>query len=374
MSTNKKLGSRKPVVVDSFGEQLTDEQLDDIFQEGSVDNFEWVQLIDHDGKEVQSVVPDTFEGGGITIIYTDGMERQLLSGACQILKDQWDDTHRKPAFDIVQMEGRIHRERSAGVTPAFLGALFGALSGAPAPGGEDMFGNLLASSTPGGIEAMEARGQARLCESCELPLDLNGGRKFATDAKDAYTKMGIEVTGSCSGNDEKIFCKVKLPEGWKLKPTDHSMWSDLVDELGRKRAAIFFKAAFYDYHAHLDVQSRFSVRIESEDAYTNRALTYEDRERLPYFGRVYDGEVVVYATEPVLKIEKKNSRDNAYMDYQDGQEQAMREECIAWLASMGYTDYENPFAYWESTTIEIGVVEANCPDPITSKPHEQLED
>jgi hypothetical protein len=52
---------------------------------------------------------------------------------------------------------------------------------------------------------------------------------------------------------------VKLPEGWHIKATDHSMWSNLVDDKGRNRASIFYKAAFYDREAFLSFNRRFSM-------------------------------------------------------------------------------------------------------------------
>ena len=33
------------------------------------------------------------------------------------------------------------------------------------------------------------------------------------------------------------------------------MWSSVVDELGRERAAVFYKAAFYDRRAHMTLTS-----------------------------------------------------------------------------------------------------------------------
>jgi hypothetical protein len=47
---------------------------------------------------------------------------------------------------------------------------------------------------------------------------------------------------------------VSLPPGWKVVPTDHSMWSDLVDAKGEKRASIFYKAAFYDRDAFIRIE------------------------------------------------------------------------------------------------------------------------
>ncbi|KKM96751.1 hypothetical protein LCGC14_1174880 [marine sediment metagenome] len=104
----------------------------------------------------------------------------------------------------------------------------------------------IVASTPGGIERQEAEGQKTFAASEELPCmapwDIlkEWGIVELEDHNEAF------LAG-------KLFCKVKLPEGWKKQPTDHSMWTDLLDETGKKRAGIFYKAAFYDQDAFLNV-------------------------------------------------------------------------------------------------------------------------
>jgi hypothetical protein len=66
--------------------------------------------------------------------------------------------------------------------------------------------------------------------------------------------LGIELLAH--HEDDPLFRRVRLPEGWGFRYTDHSMWTDLVDDNGKKRAGIFYKAAFYDRRAsiQLDVE------------------------------------------------------------------------------------------------------------------------
>jgi hypothetical protein len=40
------------------------------------------------------------------------------------------------------------------------------------------------------------------------------------------------------------------------------MWSHLLDEKGRKRASIFYKAAFYDRSARINPENRFASGVE----------------------------------------------------------------------------------------------------------------
>lgn len=109
-----------------------------------------------------------------------------------------------------------------GITPAALQALIAG----------DME-NFIAASTPGGIEAQEAQGQRDMVAKALLPKD--------------GPWPALEALGVAKGSEEDdLFYRATLPEGWQIVPTDHSMWSQLVDDTGTERAAIFYKAAFYD--------------------------------------------------------------------------------------------------------------------------------
>lgn len=100
---------------------------------------------------------------------------------------------------------------------------------------------------PESIERQEAQGQQQLVISSQLPT------KGLTS--DDAARCGIQIVGPSSGDD--LFVDVVLPTGWALKPTDHSLWSELVDDQGVKRAGVFYKAAFYDRRAF--------IRFEKEE-------------------------------------------------------------------------------------------------------------
>lgn len=104
--------------------------------------------------------------------------------------------------------------------------------------------NAIVASTLGGIEAQEAQGQKELANSSELPVRAPW---------EELRKMGITDIEDYNeaAKQGKLFCKAELPPGWKKMPTDHSMWTDLVDDKGVKKASIFYKAAFYDMDAFL---------------------------------------------------------------------------------------------------------------------------
>ena len=109
--------------------------------------------------------------------------------------------------------------------------------------------NALIASTPGGIERQEAAGQRTLVESAMLPKEIRGA-----------TREQLAALGFKFGADaDELFVKCELPPGWTKRGTDHSLHSDLLDERGRKRAGIFYKAAFYDRRANMNLECRYRV-------------------------------------------------------------------------------------------------------------------
>ncbi|MEV7805063.1 hypothetical protein AB0O28_19140 [Microbispora sp. NPDC088329] len=94
------------------------------------------------------------------------------------------------------------------------------------------------------IERMEAQGQRELVNSEVIPTEIQGG-------EDELTKLGFQLGEQVK--DDPLFRRTVLPEGWKREPSDHSMWSYIVDELGRRRVAMFYKAAWYDRRADLSI-------------------------------------------------------------------------------------------------------------------------
>lgn len=102
--------------------------------------------------------------------------------------------------------------------------------------------NFMVAATPGGIEAQEAMGQAALAGTKDaLPKDC--------------PQKDLEALGFVFGEPiDDLFINATFPAGWRKKATDHSMWSELLDETGKKRGAIFYKAAFYDRRAFMRLE------------------------------------------------------------------------------------------------------------------------
>lgn len=92
------------------------------------------------------------------------------------------------------------------------------------------------------IEGLEAAGQRELIHSSALPSDMKPGEA---------TFLSLGFTFGPVDKFDSMFRPATLPAGWRKEGSDHSMWSYIVDELGRRRVAIFYKAAFYDRSAFM---------------------------------------------------------------------------------------------------------------------------
>lgn len=97
------------------------------------------------------------------------------------------------------------------------------------------------------IEGLEAAGQRQLVTSDRLPVEI----KHGTDAE--FTALGF--TFGDPDPADPLFRPASLPEGWTRQDSDHAMWSHIVDANGRRRASIFYKAAFYDRRAFMSLET-----------------------------------------------------------------------------------------------------------------------
>jgi predicted metal-dependent phosphotriesterase family hydrolase len=108
------------------------------------------------------------------------------------------------------------------------------------------------------------------------------------------------------------------------------MWSDLLDEQGRKRAGVFYKAAFYDRSAHLSMNSRFSI---------NSYAGTTDEEIRQCQVEAEGGYVKVFGTY------KRGDYDEL---------ERIEAEAKAWLTE-NYPDWKNRSAYWDLAVADIKV-------------------
>lgn len=183
------------------------------------------------------------------------------------------------------------------------------------PGGAaEVFLDVVGGMKPSdAIERQEASGQARAVQQQALPI--NGTFR----ERHIYERLGF-VFGD---NRDNLFVNVTFPEGWSLKATDHSMWSDLLDDQGRKRGGMFYKAAFYDEDASINLARRYGINQYPDDCPDGMVKV-----------DVRDGQTVIHSVEAEVGDRRK-------WDVQD----ELAAEAKAWLSET-YPDWENVEAYW----------------------------
>jgi hypothetical protein len=109
---------------------------------------------------------------------------------------------------------------------------------------------------PGMIEAQEAQGKREFAKSDVLPAEMCGGEA-------PYLALGFVLGDPVPGDD--LFRYGKLPPGWrKDEDTGHSMHTNIRDEKGRLRGSIFYKAAFYDRKASMNLQWRYALNWKDD--------------------------------------------------------------------------------------------------------------
>ena len=179
---------------------------------------------------------------------------------------------------------------------------------------------------PNAIEQQEAQGQKELIASSQLPRICNSPRGI--NATEQYHKMGIKTFTSSKGDD--LFIGVSLPARWQLKETDHSMWNNLMDDKGRKRAMIFYKAAFYDRDSFINFETRYFTKRQyfKEEVNQETGKEWDDAQTLS----VIDGNT----GEAIWTSEKHFYRDN----------EKYSQQAAGWLKE-NFPAWEDINKYWD---------------------------
>ena len=203
----------------------------------------------------------------------------------------------------------------------------------------------ITNGVAGAVERQEARGQQDLCNSQKTSLSTEMRCSFKSPNEDPHKVLaswGVDVGKPVEGDD--MFTECRLPDGWILKPTDHSMWNKLLDDKGRERGSMFYKAAFYDRSTHLDLLPRFSTRpygTKNGKSFCRvldggEGAVFESK---PYsYPNIYDDNDAYYA----LPSEK---RSEVYDAHNDARRLACT-ECEEWLEA-NYPDWKDETKYWD---------------------------
>ena len=176
------------------------------------------------------------------------------------------------------------------------------------------------------IERSEQRGQDVLVKSDVLPRKYNVGNR-----------QELEQMGVIFGEEaDDIFVYVTLPEGWKKESNNHSMWSKLLDDQGRERASIFYKAAFYDRDAHTNILARFNASTIPINGWDD-----PDYHQKEWIGVVLDGGTKIWQTEPIDPEPKVANDLMVWYSKKDD----LVEKARLWLDE-NYPDWKSRLAYW----------------------------
>jgi hypothetical protein len=148
---------------------------------------------------------------------------------------------------------------------------------------------LLAAAMGGGAERAfdeaQRAGQGELVAArAENVLSLPTALR---DPRELFEAMGL-VFGE-TPKDDPMFTPTTVPEGWSV-----------VDDRGRPRASIFYKAAFWDREAFMRVLSRFRIERDYESA--------DARDRSVTRMRVYDAALPGY----IHTVEGQNHTHGEY--------------------------------------------------------------
>jgi hypothetical protein len=108
----------------------------------------------------------------------------------------------------------------------------------------DHLAGILVEGQDNYITNMEARGQQKFVASSLFPVDREGD----------FEALGFVFSDPLPG--DPLFCHAEFPKGWSVAASDHSMWSEVIDEQGDRRASVFYKAAFYDRRAFARLDKR----------------------------------------------------------------------------------------------------------------------
>jgi hypothetical protein len=198
---------------------------------------------------------------------------------------------------------------------------------------------MTAGTTDGLIEASESRGQREMVDGSNifgktrLPAEGTSSQYRSRENFD-WSRWGITI-GSPVERDE-IWVEAILPEGWKLVASDHAMWSHLHDDKGRERAAIFYKAAFYDRSCNIRPACRYKAQTKSASNTDEWSLEG------PQICIIEDAGKEIHRIGP---FDSKPEPDDRYA--RGWRASDMAETAGEEYMKENYPDWSDPGAYWD---------------------------
>ncbi len=190
------------------------------------------------------------------------------------------------------------------------------------------------------IEGMERDGQRQLAKSATtIPSRLNG------NTEEELRQLGFEL-GPMPRSGDTLFRPALFPKGWKVVPTSHPMWSDIVDAQGFVRASMFYKAAFYDRDAFLRLTHRFFLDDDYAQRDADGSLITHVMAVMPGHDSegVRNSKIVHTVRGPEKFPDHRDARghDHPYFLARD----KVHADARAWLKTT-YPLHDEPVPYWD---------------------------
>lgn len=175
-------------------------------------------------------------------------------------------------------------------------------------------------------DRMQASQRQEMLKKQRLPIRFQD-RGSIQDTESAAKRLGIEL-----GTRYDVFYEVKLPEGWQIKATERSLWSNLLDDKGAVRGSIFYKSSFGYTEAFWRLHNRYYTTSKYVDS-TGAEVSYDEH--------THKVAVVVDAkTNGIAHKEPATLRRD--WDAENEADAA----ALAWLTKT-FPDHKDPIAYWE---------------------------
>jgi hypothetical protein len=139
------------------------------------------------------------------------------------------------------------------------------------------------------LNNQEKQGQLEISNSPKLPTMYDNVYP-PIDSKPQLEKMGIKVLKKSI--DDDLFYDIELPDGWYFKPTEHALYTELLDDKKRLRAVIFYKAVSYDRKSAITFATCYRVvTSRTNDSYTAYAT---NNNRTVFTNTIYRKEKIKY--------------------------------------------------------------------------------
>lgn len=206
-----------------------------------------------------------------------------------------------------------------------------------------------------GIIAQEATGQRQLLQATQMPVKINSPHSWTGRGIELLTKLGFIFEDNGNGVmmdstiGDALFVDCLLPEGWEKRGSDHNLWSYVDDEQGRERMSIFYKAAFYDRDAFINLSCRFSSGTETllPEGERREDWYYKPSHHLPQYGYIKDAGKLIWKTEILTPVPGTTYPDpTCYLT----QYKILEAEAKSKILEM-FPEYQDPFAYWDQKVI-----------------------